>query len=197
MRVTFQHLHRFVPANRGDFLIAEACLNQAADCFMTQIVKAKVLNAQLVFDFDPDTVEAVGSAFAVSTWFAKENQVGIDWADWIVQRLAERIGCELRERHGARIAVFCFGEPDDAAVYVDLAASQVEDFRMAHAGFDGDADDPAEHGVGMGVGRCQQAFLFGGSQASVAALAGAGLANVGNRVVGETDSHSLMATVNR
>ena len=57
--VTFQHLHRFVPADGGDFLIAEACFNQPTDGFMTQIVKTQVLNPQLVFDFDPDTVEAV------------------------------------------------------------------------------------------------------------------------------------------
>lgn len=56
---------------------------------IVRIVKAKVLKANLSFDLQPYLVEVVGSALAVPTGLAIENQSGIDGADRIGERLPE------------------------------------------------------------------------------------------------------------
>ena len=77
MSVAFQHLHALVAANCGNFLVRESCLNKSTHGFMSQVMKAKVLQSLHFLDSLPHPVELVRSPNTITTRFSEEDQIRI------------------------------------------------------------------------------------------------------------------------
>ena len=88
VRVALQHLHGLVAGYGGDFLIAKARFYQARDSLVAQVVEAQVGDLCILDDLFPCHAEFIRPAFAVVTGFATEDEVGIEWARGIGERLA-------------------------------------------------------------------------------------------------------------
>ena len=71
--VALQHLHGFVAGDGGDFLIAEARLDQARDGLMAQVMKAQALDADVFQGTVPCWAEFIRPAYFVATGFAEED----------------------------------------------------------------------------------------------------------------------------
>ena len=80
-------------------------------------------------------------------------------------------------------AYFCFDQAHDAAFKFDLRESQCRYLGRAHTGFDRDANDPAQHRIGVFINGSQQAQLFAGTQATIASWPRRRTAQIQHRIV--------------
>lgn len=120
MGIPPQHLHRLVATDRGDLLIRQSGLDQPADGFMAQVMKAEVIKAGLLLRLIPELGVGVGAALAVPARLTEEHQVAVERAHRVVQRLLEHLGRGLGQRHQAGFIVLGVGEAHHAAFHVDL-----------------------------------------------------------------------------
>lgn len=73
MSVTAEHLHGFVAADRGYFLVAEAGFNKPTYGLVTQIVKTEIDQPCTFLDPVPDLRELVRAPFLVAAWLSEKH----------------------------------------------------------------------------------------------------------------------------
>jgi hypothetical protein len=84
VRISLQHLHRLMTADRGDLLVRKSCFHKPAYGFMSEVVEADIREALFTLDIQPHRIELVGVAFAITSGLTVEDQVCVFRADRMI-----------------------------------------------------------------------------------------------------------------
>jgi hypothetical protein len=87
---------------------------------MSQIVKAHIFQALFPLDPLPHAIKLIGTPLTVASWLPREDHIGVHRTTGIAQLLSEQLGRRGTERHGSRLRILRFEQPDNAPLEIDL-----------------------------------------------------------------------------
>src|SRR5690606_37045185 len=107
----------------GNLLIAQPTFDKSTDSLMAKVMKAEFFQTNACFGVQPDLVEVVGPSLAVLARLSKENQVSVNGAHRVGQRLPEDLHRCIAEGYRARRGVLGLQKAHNASFQVYLTSA--------------------------------------------------------------------------